>query len=184
MNIYGLIVILLFLGQAHCEGGKITDVAKYRFSFPFANCSKPFFLIRCLSQFLKLIVRLPLNYSFFYVFKGLVSGNGNLFQHFSPLTMLDSLSKSVDVQVFCVFFFQRKSKWPLFELLEKEGPMYSQPISCEATLRCLKNYQFNLFYIQWFVVCLFQPKLIRILHLIEHFLIKFFSNILTKTEFD
>lgn len=82
---------------------QFADFAKYRFSFPFANCSKPFFLIPCLSQFLKLIVRLPLNYSFFYVFKGLVSGNGNLFQHFSPLTMLDSLSKSVDVQVFCVF---------------------------------------------------------------------------------
>ena len=40
---------------------------KYRFSFPFANCSKPFFLIQCLSQFLKLIVRPPLNYSCFFL---------------------------------------------------------------------------------------------------------------------
>ena len=32
MNIYGLIVILLFLGQAHSERGKITDVAKYTLS--------------------------------------------------------------------------------------------------------------------------------------------------------
>ena len=39
---------------------------KYRFSFPFANCSKPFFLIQCLSQFLKLIVRPPFNYSCFF----------------------------------------------------------------------------------------------------------------------
>lgn len=118
---------------------------KIQIFIPFANCSKPFLLIQCLSQFLKLIVRPPLNYSFF--FKGFVFGNGNLFQHFSPLSMLDNLSKSVDVQFFCVFFFQRKSKWPLFELLEKVGPMYSQPISCEETLRCLKNYQFNSFYI-------------------------------------
>ena len=58
---------------------------KYRFSFPFANCSKPFFLIQCLSQFLKLIVRPPLNYSFFFFFKGLVSGNGNLFSTFPRL---------------------------------------------------------------------------------------------------
>ena len=82
MNIYGLFVILLFLGQAHCERGKnyrcrkkqiftsqFTDFAKYRFSFSFANCSKPFFLIQCLSQFLKLVVRLPLNYSFFFFLK-------------------------------------------------------------------------------------------------------------------
>ena len=116
VNIYGLIVILSFLGEAHCERGKnyrcrkiqiftsqFADFAKYTFSFPFANCSKPFFLIQCLSQFLKLIVRPPLNHSFF--FKGLVSGNGNLFEYFSPLRMLDSLSKSVDVEVFCVFFF-------------------------------------------------------------------------------
>lgn len=40
---------------------------KYGFSFPFANCSKPFFLIQCLSQFLKLMVRPPLNYSFFFL---------------------------------------------------------------------------------------------------------------------
>ena len=31
---------------------QFADFAKYRFSFPFANCSKPFFLIQCLSQFL------------------------------------------------------------------------------------------------------------------------------------
>lgn len=43
----------------------ISRFRKYRFSFPFANCSKPFFLIQCLSQFRKLIVRPPLNYSFF-----------------------------------------------------------------------------------------------------------------------
>ena len=156
MNIYGLIVILLFLGQAHSERGKITDVAKYTLSlrnlqisqntdFHFLSQIAVSLFSQCLSQFLKLIVRPPLNYSFF--FKGFVFGNGNLFQHFSQLSMLDNLSKSVDVQVFCVFFFQRKSKWPLFELLEKVGPMYSQPISCEETLRCLKNYQFNSFYI-------------------------------------
>ena len=47
---------------------QFADFAKYRyrFSFPFANCSKPFLLIQCLSQFLKLIVRPPLNYSFFF----------------------------------------------------------------------------------------------------------------------
>lgn len=64
---------------------QFADFAKYRFSFPFANCSKPFFLIQCLSQFLKLIVRPPLNYSFFFFFKGLVSGNGNLFSTFPRL---------------------------------------------------------------------------------------------------
>lgn len=48
---------------------QFADFAKYRFSFPFANCSKPFFLIQCLSQFLKLIVRPPLNYSFFFFLK-------------------------------------------------------------------------------------------------------------------
>ena len=78
MNIFGLMVILLFLGQAHCEREKnyrcrkiqiftsqFADFAKYTFSFPFANCSKPFFFIQCLSQFLKLIVRPPLNHSLF-----------------------------------------------------------------------------------------------------------------------
>lgn len=89
--------------KIHTFTSQFADFAKYRFSFPFANCSKPFLLIQCLSQFLKLIVRPPLNYSFF--FKGFVFGNGNLFQHFSQLSMLDNLSKSVDVQVFCVFFF-------------------------------------------------------------------------------
>ena len=40
----------------------------------------------------------------------------------SPPRISDSLSKSVDVQVFCSFFWRKSNKWPRFELLERVGP--------------------------------------------------------------
>lgn len=70
----------IVLRSGHCERGKITDVAKCRFSLRNLQISQNtdfhflsqiavslFFLIQCLSQFLKLIVRPPLNYSFFFL---------------------------------------------------------------------------------------------------------------------